>query len=151
MWDNTPKHHVKQEVKTGDCCKSHYQRGGFATDIVLFMGLVHAFSKLCCCCCSLCCYCCLTGREIKLTTTNAQMTHIQVQNYKNQVMSLKHTSVTHGILCYHFNEHSNHAPLNYSGQESKNNSQFMILNICDLLTRSRSSNLICIAWPRARL
>ena len=40
-------------------------------------------------------------------------------------MSLKHT---HKAYCaYLFNVCSNYAPLNYSGKESKNSLQFMIL------------------------
>ena len=55
------------------------------------------------------------------------MTHIQVQNYKNQVgylSLLNHTSHTKHAALDLFNVCSSHAPLNHGGQESKNNLQF---------------------------
>ena len=59
---------------------------------------------------------------------NAQITQIQVQNYKIHVVytSLIHTSHTKQTVLDLFVVCSNHAPLHYSAQESKNNLQFMI-------------------------
>ena len=57
------------------------------------------------------------------------MTHIQVQNYKNCVIYISRvqTSHTKHTVLDLFNICSNHAPQNYTGQESKNNLRFMIL------------------------
>ena len=49
----------------------------------------------------------------KTRTAHAHMTDIQMQNFKKYVMSLTQHSVTDL-----FNVCSNHAPLNYSRQES---------------------------------
>ena len=58
------------------------------------------------------------------------MIHIQVQNYKKSrvsYVSYIHTSYTKHTVLDLSNVRSNHAPLNYSGQESEKNLQFMIL------------------------
>ena len=57
------------------------------------------------------------------------MTNIQLQNYKNHVsyVSWIYTSQTRHTVLDLFEVCSNHAPLNYSGQEFQNNLQFMIL------------------------
>ena len=78
---------------------------------------------------------------LKTRRANAQMTHIQVQNYnkKSKCLDNLHASVqlqkmivtTHKYTTFKqsilFNVCSNHAPLEYSGQESKVSVQFMIL------------------------
>ena len=62
-------------------------------------------------------------------TAHAHTTHIHVQNYKYRVsyVSYKHTSYTKHTVLDLFNVCSNHAPLNYGGQDSKNSLQFTIL------------------------
>ena len=66
------------------------------------------------------------------------------------VMSLKiHTSLCptqHTV--FNLSVCSNHAPLNYSGWESKNNLQFMILTHLWPWKRSRSSNLYKLVDPK---
>ena len=70
------------------------------------------------------------------------------------VMSLIYTSHTKHIVLdlFEFNVCRNYAPLNYSGQEStKTICSFWFWHTSNLEIRSRSSNLVWIAKPQARL
>ena len=56
---------------------------------------------------------------------------------RQHISHIKHT------VLYLFNVCSNHAPLNYTGQESTNNCSLWLWQTCDLEIRSRSSNQVC--------
>ena len=69
------------------------------------------------------------GEEGQTRRANAPTTYIQVQNYKNRVTFTSNTykSQKHNGFDF-FNVCSNHASLNYRGQESKNNLELMVLS-----------------------
>ena len=70
------------------------------------------------------------GMEIRRRRrrANTQITYIHVHiKTKKSYVSSRHISHTKHTLLDLFNVCSNHTPLNYSGQESKNNLQFIIL------------------------
>ena len=82
---------------------------------------------------------------------NAQMTHIQVQNWKNGIsyVSKIHTSHTKHTMPDLFNVCKKHTTFKQGGQESR--TKFAVydsLHACDLKTRSRSSNLLLICGPK---
>ena len=62
-----------------------------------------------------------------------------------------HTSHTKHTVLDLSNVCSNHAPLNYTGQESENNLQFMIHTYLWPWNKVKSSNLVWIVRPQSRL
>ena len=92
-----------------------------------------------------------THRALQLLTTrvNAQMTHIQVQNWKISWIHNSHTKPTALDL---LNVCSSHA--HFKLQQIRIKKAICSLGFwhtCDLKIRSRSSTLIWIARPQARL